>query len=108
MNKKEIAQAQELIDSVRRGDPPRMVEAVFPQAMKPQHFTSYCKLGIHELRERKYFRGKFVAETPHYFEVLSSALGGRCGHRHKTQAGAKPCLEKFKEMLASRRRRLTR
>ncbi len=31
MNKKEIAQAEELIDSVRRGDPPRMVEAVFPE-----------------------------------------------------------------------------
>ncbi len=30
MNKKEIAQAQELIDSGRRGDPPGMVEAVFP------------------------------------------------------------------------------
>ncbi len=32
MNKKEIAQAQELIDSVRRGDPPTLVEAVFPVA----------------------------------------------------------------------------
>ncbi len=52
MNKKEIAQAEELIDSVRRGDPPRMVEAVFPVCShlndNPDGFCETCGDGPHK------------------------------------------------------------
>lgn len=71
--------------------------------VKPQRFTRYLKLEIHELIKRKFQHGQIVAETPHYFEVLSSALGGRCGHRHKTWAGAKPCLARFRKLLRERK-----
>jgi hypothetical protein len=73
-----------------------------------QRFTRYQKLHVASLIERTFFRGKLVAESPMHYEVLSSLLGGRCGHRHKTHNAALPCLERMKRMAKERQRNRSR
>jgi hypothetical protein len=46
--------------------------------------------------------GKFVRATPKRYQVLSGLLG-RCGHKHLTEAAAKPCLERMKKEWSRRR-----
>jgi hypothetical protein len=45
--------------------------------------------------------GKLVKEIE-YFSVLSKS--GRCGHKHRTEAAAQPCLERMKKEWSRRRR----
>lgn len=67
--------------------------------IKLQQFTRYQKLHIVKLFERKFLGKTMVHETPFYYEVFSSALGGRCGHRHRTHKAAQPCLDKMQRMM---------